>query len=239
MVGPSAEELESLKELIRFDHEYVKRPPVPAPFADIELEKTAPAVAKPLAKAPAQAPARSQACDRAQIPAQATVQAQATATAQAQAPVAIIDIDEEDEAVSSSPSPSPPPLTKMELDMDLFPAKAEAALQDMLVSLKSASLAVSNAGDDAAAVPNLLSIQDCDSGVFDCDFSDLLSVGTELGSCDSKSESGWSEVGSSVDSAFGETPGSPLSDYSDMSPNLSDNIWEESFTNLFPSLDYL
>jgi len=80
-------------------------------------------------------------------------------------------------------------------------------------------------------VPNLLSIDD---GVFDCDISDMLGLDSDITSCDAKSE-----TGSSADSAFSDNPASPFSDGADMSPNLGDNIWEESFTDLFPSLNYL
>jgi hypothetical protein len=224
VVGPSAEELESLKELIRFDHEYVKRPPVPTPVIDIEQEKAAPVMAK--------SPAPVQAKAQARAPAKAKPQAPV------QAPVVIIDVDDDDNEAATAP---PPAVEMLDFETDLFPGKAEAALQDMLVSLKSASLTVNSSSNHSSdtSVPNLLSIED-DSGVFDCDFADLLAAGgPDVGSCDAKSESGRSEAGSCVDSAFGETPGSPFSDYSDMTPNLGDNIWEESFTDLFPSLDYL
>lgn len=196
-MGPSAEELESLKELIRFDHEYVKRPPIPTPVIDIDQEETASSSTKPSAPEPAE--------------------------------IIVIDDDEMKDFTSSDASP-----ITMEFRTDLFSSKAGDTLQDMLVSLEDSSLSMS-AKD--SAVPNLLSLDD--GGIFDCDLSDLHSINSDVKSCDSKSESGRSEVGSCVDSAFGETPGSPFSDNADLSPNLGDSTWEESFTDLFSSFDYL
>lgn len=133
-----------------------------------------------------------------------------------------------DDSVMDSTSLADFPASAMAFRTDGFPGKAEAALQDMLVSLKDVSLSV-NMRD--TTVPNLLSIDD---GIFDCDITDLLSLDSDIKRCDAKSE-----TGSCGDSAFGETPGSPFSDDADMMPNLGDNIWEESFTELFPSLDCL
>jgi len=194
VVGPSTEELESLKELIRFDHEYVKKPPVPTATVDIKQEKISYQAAKP----------------------------------DTQESVRPMDL-EDDSVIDFSTGDYPASVE--EFKTDVFREKAEAALQDMLVSLKDASLSVNNKD---TTVPNLLSIDD---GIFDCDLSDLLSLDSDIKSCDSKSEAGHSEDGSCVDSAFSDTPGSPFSDDMDMSPNLGDSIWEESFTHLFPSLD--
>jgi len=190
VVGPSAEELESLKELIRFDHEYVKRPPTPTPVVvSIKQEKPLPNVAK------------------SQIP--------------------VIEIDMDDSVIDLDSDDS-----DLEFRTDILPDKAEAALRDMLVSLKDVDMSV-NSSD--TSVPNLLSINDSD---FDCDIAELFSLKSDVQNCDSKSDAGHSDYSSCVDSAFGDTPGSPFSN-PDMTPNLGDSIWEESFTDLFPSLDYM
>jgi len=192
VVGPSTEELESLKELIRFDHEYVKRPPVPTPTIVIEQEKTENSVAiKPEPREP------------------------------------VVCLDMEDSVVNLT-SGEDSSASALEFRSQMLPSKAEAALENMLVSLNEASLSLHTKD---TTVPNLLSIDD---GVFDCDISDMLGLDPEVTSCDAKSE-----TGSSADSAFNDTPASPFSDGADLSPNLGDNIWEESFTDLFPSFDYL
>ncbi len=189
VVGPSAEELESLKELIRFDHEYVKRPPTPTPVESIKQENLQPNVAK------------------SQIP--------------------VIEIDMDDSVIDLDADDS-----DFEFRTDILPVKAEAVLRDMLVSLKDVDMSV-NSND--TSVPNLLSIND---SVFDCDISELFSLKSNVQNCDAKSDAGHSDYSSCVDSAFGDTPASPFSD-TDMTPNLGDSIWEESFTDLFPSLDYM
>ena len=192
VVGPSAEELESLKELIRFDHEYVKRPPTPTPFTDIKQENTVYSV---------------------------------VTGSEGETPV--IEIDMDDSIIDLDADDS-----DMKFRTDVFPSKAGAVLQDMLVSLKDVPLSFDT---NNTSVPNLLSINE---SVFNCDISELLFLDSEVGNCDVKSDAGRSEYSTSVDSAFGDTPSSPFSD-TDMSPNLGDSIWEDSFTDLFPSLDYL
>ncbi len=158
MVGPTAEELESLKELIKFDHEYVKKPS--------ELAKQTLNV------------------------------------------ITTCDLDKLATGVSN---------TQVIKDTDNVLLTPEIQIQSM---------------DTADLVPSLL---DSTEGTFDCDITDLLSL--DLGNCDAKSESGRSD--SSGDSAFGDMPKSPFSDDASMSPGLGDGTWEESFTELFPSLEDL
>lgn len=174
MVGPTAEELESLKELIKFDHEYVKKPS--------ELAKQ-------------------------------TLNVVTTCS------------DKFATELTNN-------RVKTDNDVLLTP--------EILISMDTPDL-----------VPSLL---ESAAGTFDCDISDLLSF--DLDNCDSKSDSGLSEsesLGSgdsafgdmprspsgSGDSAFGDMPRSPFSDDASMSPGLGDGTWEESFTQLFPSLEDL
>lgn len=160
MVGPTAEELESLKELIKFDHEYVKKPS--------ELAKQTLNVVTT--------------CSNTEL---------ATGL--------------RNTCVKKDPHD----------DVLLTP---EIQIQSL---------------DTADLVPNLL---DSSEGTFDCDITDLLSL--DLNNCDVKSDSGRSDS-SGGDSAFGDMPKSPFSDDASMSPGLGDGTWEESFTELFPSLEDL
>lgn len=93
--------------------------------------------------------------------------------------------------------------------------------------------------DTIDLVPNLLDVAAA-AGTFDCDISDLLMFDPNNNSADTKSESGQSDS-SGNDSAFGDMPRSPFSDDVSMSPSasLGNGMWEESFTELFPSLDDL
>ena len=158
LVGPTAEELESLKELIKFDHEYVKKPS--------ELAKQTLNV------------------------------------------------------VTTCSNKLATKLTNTRVNTDTD--------DDVMLTPE---IQIVDAPD---LVPSLL---DSTVGTFDCDISDLLSF--DLSNCDAKSESGQSESSGSGDSAFGDMPKSPFSDDASMSPGLGDGTWEESFTELFPSLEDL
>jgi len=94
--------------------------------------------------------------------------------------------------------------------------------------------------DTIDLVPNLLDAAAA-AGTFDRDISDFWRMfDPNNNSADTKSESGQSDS-SGNDSAFGDMPRSPFSDDASMSPSasLGDGMWEESFTELFPSLDDL
>lgn len=160
VVGPTAEELESLKELIKFDHEYVKKPS--------ELAKQTLNV------------------------------------------ITTCNVNKFATGLTNT-------LVRQDTDNDVL-LTPEIQIQSL---------------DTTDLVPSLM---DSTEGSFDCDLADLLSL--DLNNCDAKSESGRSDS-SGGDSAFGDMPKSPFSDDVSMSPGLGDGTWEESFTELFPSLEDL
>lgn len=181
LVGAAAADMESIKELIRFDHVYYKRP----------AEKGAAAI-KEDAK-----------------------------------PVKIINksvLIPDVERVDTSQSNVMDPNQSVDFDflLPLTKLNGDSKIQMSNPFAPSKIAAASDAEDQ-----------------FQCDISQLL-TNEDLDMCDSFSDSGKSTTSSSGDSGVGSddppsSPGFPLDPLG--SPAMPNCDWEESFIDLFPSLD--
>jgi len=188
LVGPTAAELESIKELIQFDHEYLK------PVLDVQNNSAINGISL----------VDNTACatqDTAQMP--LTMDSVMTSEC-------ITQIGEMDTVQSFK--------TEGEDEMDLLLGMA----------------------NDKSTFDDFESCNPLTSDTsFTCDLKELMGLVNSTKDYDSHSLSGKSECGSGSDSGISDAPRSPFSDEGGPfdSPGLGDGLWEESFTDLFPSLD--
>lgn len=190
LVGPTAAELESIKELIQFDHEYLK------PTMNVQNEST-----DTISNAKDSAQDASDATHM-NLPMEVELDSGCIPHIRGIDSVQSFKTDDEDE-------------------------------MDLLLSMGTESAAFSNFSNS-----NVLTSDTS----FTCDLKELMGlVGTK--DCDVRSMSGKSDYGSGSDSGISDAPRSPFSDEGGLrspgfgSPGLGDGLWEESFTDLFPSLD--
>jgi len=185
LVGPTAAELESIKELIHFDHEYLK------PIVNVQNESTD-------NTSPNENESTPDASDATHVNLPMEVELDSGRIPQ---------IGEIDSVQSFK--------TEDEDEMDLL----------LAMGTDSATF-----GDFSNS--NILT----SDTTFTCDLKELMGlVGSK--DCDAHSMSGKSDYGSGSDSGISDAPRSPFSDEELRSPGLGDGLWEESFTDLFPSLD--
>lgn len=182
LVGPTTAELESIKELIQFDHEYLK----------------------PLIDAQNNCPKNDDSAPMTKHTAQIATDTEKTGDY-------LTQIGEMDTTQSFK--------TECEDEMDL---------------LLSMGTDKHNFDDFETSSP-----LNSDAS-FTCDLKELIGLVSSTTDFDSHSLSGKSDCGSAgSDSGISDSPRSPFSDDGGPlgSPGLGDGLWEESFTDLFPSLD--
>ena len=186
VVGPTAAELESIKELIQFDHEYLK------PIMNVQNESTD--------------DTSSNTDDSATYASEAT-------------PVHL-------------------PM-EVELDSGCIPQiRGIDSVQSFKTDDEDEMDLLLAMGTDSAAFSDFSNSNVLTSDTaFTCDLKELMGlVGSK--DCDAHSMSGKSDYGCGSDSGISDAPRSPFSDEGGLgSPGLGDGLWEESFTDLFPSLD--
>lgn len=206
MVGPTAAELESIKELIRFDHEYIKTEPVETVVitdddedititsnldTDMEMEyKT-----------------------------EETTTDSATVAEEISSEFGDIDLEQFTSSMDFESL----------LELDSLPDELKSIIEPSVMKKEQdTSVSSKQPSSKKARTPtNLLNVSNTNSFASTFSLNSPVLLEEPLWPGATLSDSGYSsdEVNSDV--------ASPRSDYS---TNLDDDIWEESFTELFPTL---
>lgn len=217
MVGPSPAELESINELIKFDHEYYKIEPLtPEPKMEVIIDSGVSSTVENKTDSESVVP---------DIKTEFSLQQDCVQTVSGDTPVLSIEdfVDLEKEVLNVLP----------EINIDLL-NDIESLIEDDLHRQ-----AIPNSMDEVSQNGQLLLPNEEDKKL-QCELtppvekhskkrklsqtslsSDLLSKEDDLSGSDSGVASDYSDAGSP---------------YSDFSGGLSDNVWEESFIELFPDL---